>query len=172
MAELVGLLQEVERKNYLGRDTKLKDAEVLDDLANTLISEPQSEIIAIAIQRANNKVTLTLATNGATKKSTVAHARLIWKHLQDFTGVKDSQIYPTKEGDLHPQVVEFKRLAYKFLPQRLLRLLAKRRGGTSGFNSLESDYKRLAGSKNKYKVMKDLQASQLSSGIPEILVRK
>ncbi|OJJ87333.1 uncharacterized protein ASPGLDRAFT_23354 [Aspergillus glaucus CBS 516.65] len=135
MAELVGLLQEVECKSYLDRDTKLKDAEVLDDLANTLISEPQSEIIAVDIQRANNKVTLTLATNGTVKKSTVAHARLIWKYLQDFTGVKDSQIYPTKECNLHPQVVEFKRLAYKFSSQRLLRLLAKRRGDTSGFNS-------------------------------------
>lgn len=87
MAEPVGLLQEVECKSYFDRDTKLKDAEVLDDLANTLISEPQPEIIAVAIQRANNKVTLTLATNGTVKKSTVAHARLIWKYLPDFTAV-------------------------------------------------------------------------------------
>lgn len=160
MAELlVGLLQEVECKNYLDRNTKLKDAEVLDDLTNILVSEPQSEVVCSCYSAVNNKVMLTLSANGVVKKSTVAHARLIWKHLQDFTGVKDPQIYPAKEGDLHPQVVEFKRLAYKFSSQRLLRLLAKRRGGTSGFNSLESDYKRLAGSKNKDELMKYLQDS-------------
>ena len=111
---------------------------LLDSIANLLVSAPQHEVYAVALQGAPPSIQLVVAGNAAVPKKTTEHIDTLWQRLQKlaedyakFHNLSDTVDFPpqAKRDKLPPStrgcIIQFEREALQFCGEKLNRRFSK-----------------------------------------------